>query len=87
MSIENCQYYLQQALEERSKFIFKKKLCYKRLKNIKKEFSAKTCVRTRSSNVHNRKGSITLHANARKKLLTSFGAKYRNTPVTIKTLN
>ena len=32
MSIENCQYYLQQALEERSKFIFKKKLCYKRLK-------------------------------------------------------
>ena len=41
MSIENCQYYLQQALEERSKFIFKKKLCYKKLKNIKKEFSAK----------------------------------------------
>lgn len=67
MSIENCQYYLQQALEERSKFIFKKKLCYKRLKNIKKEFSAKTCVRTRSSNVHNGKGSITLYANARKR--------------------
>ena len=35
--IEDCKYYLQQTLEERSKLIFKKKLCYGYFQEIKKD--------------------------------------------------
>ena len=35
--IEDCKYYLQQTLEERSKLVFKKKLCYGYFQEIKKD--------------------------------------------------
>ena len=41
--IENCAYYLQKTMEERSKFLFKNKLCYGCLKTVTKEHNAKTC--------------------------------------------
>ena len=41
--IEDCTYCLQQAVEERSKFQFKNKLCYGCLKTMTKEHNAKTC--------------------------------------------
>ena len=34
--IEDCTYYLQQTMEERSKFLFKNKLCYGCLKTVPK---------------------------------------------------
>ena len=41
--IEDCTYYLQKTMEERSKFLFKNKLCYGYLKAVTKKHSAKTC--------------------------------------------
>lgn len=43
--IEDCKNYLQQILEKRNKFIFKKEHYYGRLKNITRERIAKTSVR------------------------------------------
>ena len=41
--IEDCTYYLQKTMAERSKFLFKNKLCYGYLKTVTKKHSAKTC--------------------------------------------
>ena len=41
--IEDCTYYLQQTVKERSKFLFKNKLCYGCLKTVTKEHNVKTC--------------------------------------------
>ena len=41
--IEDCKYYLQHTLEERSKLIFKKKLCYGCFQEIKKDHNVKNC--------------------------------------------
>ena len=41
--IEDCTYYLQQTMKERSKFLFKNKLCYGCLKTVTKEHNVKTC--------------------------------------------
>ena len=43
LDIEDCTYYLHQTMEERSKFLFKNKLCYACLKTVTKEHNAKTC--------------------------------------------
>ena len=59
--IEDCTYYLQQTMEERSKFLFKKKLCYGFLKTVTKEHNAKTCSNRRSCKVCNEKHVTTLH--------------------------
>ena len=58
--IENCAYYLQKTMEERSKFLFKNKLCYGCLKTVTKEHNAKTCSSRRSSKVCNGKHVTTL---------------------------
>ena len=63
--IEDCTYYLQQTMEERSKFLFKNKLCYRCLKTVTKE--DKTCSRRRSCKVCNGKHVTTLHGYLRKK--------------------
>ena len=39
--IEDCTYYLQQRMEEKSKFLFKNKLCHGCLKAVTKEHNAK----------------------------------------------
>ena len=41
--IEDCKYYLQQTLEERSKLVFQKKLCYGCLEPMTMEHNAKDC--------------------------------------------
>ena len=46
--IEDCTYYLQQRMEEKSKFLFKNKLCHGCLKAVTKEHNAKTCSNRRS---------------------------------------
>ena len=66
--IEDCKYYLQQTLEERSKLIFKKKLCYGYFQEIKKDHNAKNCSRKRFCKVCNGKHPITLHGYVRKKV-------------------
>ena len=65
--IEDCTYYLQQTMEERSKFLFKNKLCYGCLKTVTKEHNAKTCSSRRSCKVCNGKHVRTLHGYLRKK--------------------
>ena len=41
--MEDCTFYLQQIMQERSKFLFSDKLCYKCLETVTKELNAKTC--------------------------------------------
>ena len=53
--IEDCKYYLQQTLEERSKLVFKKKLCYGCFQEIKKDHNAKNCSKRRLCKVCNGK--------------------------------
>ena len=66
--IEDCNYYLQQTLEERSKLIFKKKLCYGCFQEIKKEHNAKNCRKRTFCKVCNGKHPTTLHGYVRKKV-------------------
>ena len=60
--IEDCKYYLQQTLEERSKLVFKKKLCYGCFQEIKKDHNAKIVVR--EDFVKCAMGNIQLHSMA-----------------------
>ena len=64
---EDCKYYLQQTLEERSKLIFKKKLCYGCFQEIKKDHNAKNCRKRRFCKV-TRKHPTALHGFVRKKV-------------------
>ena len=64
---EDCTYSLEQTMEERSKFLFKNKLCYGCLKTLTKEHNAKTSSR-RSCKVCNGKHVTTLHGYLRKKI-------------------
>ena len=66
--IENCKYYLQQALEKRSKLVFKKKLFYGCFQEIKKDHNAKNCSNTRLCKVSNGKHPTALHGYIRKKV-------------------
>ena len=65
--IEDCTYYLQQTMEERSKFLFKNKLCYGCLKTVTKKQNAKTCSSRGSCKVCNGKHVTTFHGYLRKK--------------------
>ena len=65
--IEDCKYYLQQTLEERSKLIFKKKLCYGCFQEVKKNHNAKNCSKRRLCKVCSGKHPTTLHGYIRKK--------------------
>ena len=65
--IEDCNYYLQQTMEERSKLLFKNKLCYGCLKTVTKEHNAKTCSSRRSCKVCNGKHVTSLHGYLRNK--------------------
>ena len=65
--IEDCTYYLQQTMEERSKFLFINKLCYGYLKPVTKKHNAKICSNRRSCKVCNGKYVTTLHGYLRKK--------------------
>ena len=66
--IEDCKYHLQQTLEERSKLIFKKKLCYGCFQEIKKDHNAKNCSKRRFYKVCNGEHPTTLHGYVRKKI-------------------
>ena len=47
-NIEDCTYYLQQTMEEKSKSLFKNKLCYGSLETVTNEHNRKTCSSRRS---------------------------------------
>ena len=64
--IEDCTYYLQKTMKERSKFLFKDKLCYGYLKTVTKEHSAKTCSSKISCKVCNEKHMTTIQGYLRK---------------------
>ena len=49
--IEECQVFLSQTMEDRSKTLYKKKLCYGCLGNISKEHNAKSCANRRMCKV------------------------------------
>ena len=66
--IEDGKYYLQQTPEERSKLVFKKKLCYGCFQEIKKDRNAKNCSKRRLCKVYNGKHPTTLQGYIRKKL-------------------
>ena len=67
--VKDCKHYLQQTLEERSKLVFKKKLCYGCFQEIKKDHNAKNCSKRRfCSKVCNGKHPTTLHGYIRKKV-------------------
>ena len=65
--IEDCTYYLQQTMKERSKFLFKNKLSYGCLKTVTKEHNAKTCSSRRSCKVCNGKHMTVIHGYLKKK--------------------
>ena len=66
--IEDCKYYLHQTLEERSKLVFKKQLCYGCFQEIKKDHNAKNSSKRRLCKVCNGKHPTALHGYIRKKV-------------------
>ena len=59
--IEDCPDLLTQPIEDRSKTVFKKKLCYRCLIAISKDHNAKKCSNRRSCKVCNGRHTTTLH--------------------------
>ena len=52
-NIEDCVFFLQQTLEEQSKLLYKRKLCYGCFEEVTKEHNAKSCANRRISKVYN----------------------------------
>ena len=73
--IENCKMYLQKTLEERSKLIFKERLCYGCLGEVTKDHNARTCTKRRSCDECKGAHPTTLHGYIRKK---NKSFKYNN---------
>ena len=65
--VEDCVFLLQQTLEERSKLLYKRKLCYGCFEEITKDHNAKSCAYQRICKVCNGKHPATLHGYVRKK--------------------
>ena len=59
--IEECQVFLSQTMEDRSKTLYKKKLCYGCLGNISKEHNAKSCANRRMCKVCSGRHPTVLH--------------------------
>ena len=59
--IEECQVFLSQTTEDRSKTLYKKKLCYGYLGNISKEHNAKSCANRRMCKVCSGRHPTVLH--------------------------
>ena len=59
--IEECQVFLSQTTEDRSKTLYKKKLCYGCLGNISKEHNAKSCANRRMCKVCSGRHPTVLH--------------------------
>ena len=59
--IEQCQVFLSQTMEDRSKTLYKKKLCYGCLGNISKEHNAKSCANRRICKVCSGRHPTVLH--------------------------
>ena len=66
--IEDCNYYLQQRLGERSTLIFNNKLCYGCFQEVKKDHNENNCSKRRFCKVCNWKHPTTLHGYVRKKV-------------------
>ena len=69
--LEGCQVYLNKSLEDRSKFIYKIKLCYRCLSSISKDHNAKNCKNRRSCKKCHEKHLTTLHGLKIEKKTTS----------------
>ena len=65
--IEDFVFFLQQTLEERSKLLYKRKLCYGCFEEVTKEHNVKSCANRRICKVCNGKHPTTLHGYVRKK--------------------
>ena len=63
----DCVFFLQQTLEERSKLLYKMKLCFGCFEEVTKEHNAKSCANRRICKVCNGKHPATLHGYVRKK--------------------
>ena len=61
---EDCIFFLQQTLEERSKLLYERKLCYGCFKEVTKEHNPKSCANRRVCNDEHR---TTLYGYVRKK--------------------
>ena len=59
--IEDCEYFLKLFIEERSKMIFKKKLCYVCYQKVSRMHNAKNCTNRKVCKVCNGKHPTTLH--------------------------
>ena len=59
--LESCPVYMSKSMEERSKLIFKNKLCYGCLQAVSKDHNAKNCKKRRSCKVCNEKHLTSLH--------------------------
>ena len=59
--IENCEDFLKLGIEERSKMIFKKKLCYGCYQKVSRMHNAKNCTNRKVCKVCNGKHPTTLH--------------------------
>ena len=59
--IEKCQVFLSQTMEDRSKTLYKKKLCYRCLGNISKEHNVKSCANRRMCKVFSGRHPTVLH--------------------------
>ena len=59
--IEECQIFLSQTMEDRSKTLYKKKLCYGCLGNIPKEHNTKSCANKRMCKVCSGQHPTLLH--------------------------
>ena len=59
--IEECQVFLSQTMEDRSKTLYQKKLCYGCLGNISEEHNAKSCANKRMCKVSIGRHPIVLH--------------------------
>ena len=60
-SIEDCEDFLKLGIEERSKMIFKKKLCYGCYQKVSRMHNAKNCTNRKVCKVCNGKHPTTLH--------------------------
>ena len=75
--LDACQLYLAKPIEERSKFLFKNKLCYGCVNTIFKDHTGKTCKKRRSCKICNEKYLTTLHGLKVEKKSSGNGSNIR----------
>ena len=75
--LETCQLYLAKPVEERSKLLFRKNLCYGYVNTISKDDTRKSCKKRRIWKVRNKKHLTTLHGTKVERKSNGDGASRR----------